>query len=135
MSTAAASDCSGFVPASDSVRSAAANCLTHLDGLVSKCNLEIATLLDQRSDLSANIIKNLELKLVAISSDIQVATQAEDFERAEALTAEEQLVTRSLSQRKAELDLLNGDLLAAQSKIGRILSVKWSLKFKSLSRK
>ena len=124
MGTAAASDCSSFVPASDSVRSAAANCLSHLDGLVSKCNLDISTLLDQRSDLSANIIKNLEVKLVTISSDIQIATQSEDFERAEALTAEEQLVTRSLSQRKAELDLLNGELLAAQSKIGRILSVK-----------
>jgi hypothetical protein len=121
---AAAVDCSGFVPASDSIRSAAANYLLLLDGLIDKSNLNIAELLDHQTDLTSNTIKNLELELAAISSDIQIATQAEDFDRAESLTSDEQRATRSLLQRKAELDLVNAELTKAQSKIGVILSLK-----------
>ena len=124
LGSAAASDCSSFVPASDSIRTAATNCLLFLDNLISKCNLSIAELLDKQTYLATNIIKNLEKELIAISSDIQEATQAEDFERAEALTTDEHRATRSLSQRRAELDLVNGELSTAQSKIGRILSMK-----------
>jgi hypothetical protein len=124
LDSAAASDCSSFIPASDSIRTAATNCLLFLDNLISKCNLSIAELLEKQTDLATNIIKKLEKELIAISSDIQVATQAEDFERAEALTTDEHRATRSLSQRRAELDLVNGELSTAQSKIGRILSMK-----------
>ena len=124
LQSAAATDCGSFVSASDSIRSAASNCLSLLDDLISKCNTNIAELLDQQTDMTANVIKNLELELASISRDIQIATQAEDFERAEALTSDEHRVTRSLSQRNAELDIVNGELLTAQSKIGRILSVK-----------
>jgi hypothetical protein len=124
LDSAAASDCSSFIPASDSIRTAATNCLLFLDNLISKCNLSIAELLEKKTDLATNVIKKLEKELIAISSDIQVATQAEDFERAEALTTEEHRATRSLSQRRAELDLVNGELSTAQSKIGRILSMK-----------
>jgi hypothetical protein len=121
--SAASSDCSSFVPASDSIRSASGNCLQLLDGLISKSNLHIAELLDRQTDLTS-IIKNLEMELATITSDIQTATQAEDFERAEALTAEEQGVTRSVLQRKADLDVVNAELSASQSKIGGILSLK-----------
>ncbi len=124
LESAASSDCVSFVSASDSIRTAASNCLSLHDDLISKCNSNIAELLDQQTDLTSNVIKNLELELATISRDIQNATHAEDFERAEALTLDEHRVTRSLSQRKAELDLVNGELVTAQSKIGRILSLK-----------
>jgi hypothetical protein len=122
--TAAASDCSCFVSASDSIRSAAASCLLILDGLISKCNLNITELQNKQSHLASNVIKSLELELLGISSDIQSATQAEDFERAEALTSEEHRASRSLSQRRAELDVVNVELSTAHSKIGSILSIK-----------
>ncbi len=124
LDNAAASDCSCFVSVSDSIRNAATNSLLFLDNVISKCNLSVAELLDKQADLTTNVIKKLEKELIAISSDIQIATQAEDFERAEALTSDEHRATRSLSQRKAELDLVNAELSTAQSKIGRILSLK-----------
>jgi hypothetical protein len=120
---AASSDCSSFVPASESIRSASGNCLQLLDGLISKSNLNIAELLDRQTDLTSTI-KNLELELATITSDIQTATQAEDFDRAEALTCDEARVTRTVLQRKADLDVVNTELSAAQSKIGVILSLK-----------